>query len=108
MSDPSAATVADLDEELRRQAASLHAAVAAEQDHSAALLAERDLARAELASARADLAAVRALLADARAELQWLRRARIDLNAVMDHVAVRALRAAARAARAVARRVTAP
>lgn len=101
------ATVAQLDRELAAQAAAAHAALAAEQEYSATLAARLARTEKELAFARedaaAELAAVRDELGRTRAEVQWLRRAGIDLNAVMAHPAARAARATGRAARAVSR-----
>ena len=91
------ATVAQLDRELQRQAAALHAELA---------LTQQDLAdsQEEVRILSADLAAVRLHLGAARRELQWLRRAGIDLNRAMDHPLLRAPRNAGRAVRAVLRR----
>lgn len=86
----SAPTVEELDRELIQHAAVAHAALTKEQDRSAALATR-------LAVAEGNLEAVRKELGRARAELQWLRRARIDLNAVMAHPVVAVARGVARA-----------
>lgn len=88
--------VTALDLELRRQAAALHGELAATQERLGA--AEHENARLQ-----ADLVVAREQCAAARRELQWLRRAHIDLNRVMDHPVLRAARAAGRLARATAR-----
>ncbi len=91
-------TVQELHEELHRQALAFNAALAEEQQgHGQAL--------ADLAARETDLKAVRELLGEARRELQWLRRAGIDLNAIMDSRAVQALRTVARVARNAVRSV---
>lgn len=99
MSEHPGATADDLEQELRRQAGALHAALADTQDALTAegerLVASQD----EVGRLEADLAAVRAHLADARRELQWLRRAGIDLNRLMEHPLVRAVRTLGRLAR---------
>ncbi|WP_354698694.1 hypothetical protein DSM112329_04385 [Paraconexibacter sp. AEG42_29] len=99
MTEPPVASATDLEQELRRQSAALHAALAATQD---ALTVEQEqlaTSRDEVRRLEADLVAVRAHLADARRELQWLRRAGVDLNALMEHRLIRAVRAAGRLAR---------
>jgi chromosome segregation ATPase len=109
----SAATVEDLDRELVAQAAVSQRVIAAPQRVLAeaqlqieVLTTEADAARRDLEDRTAELASVRAELAMARAELQWLRRAGIDLLAIMDSRLLRALRASGRGARVVARRRT--
>jgi len=93
----SAPTVEELDRELIQHAAVAHAALTKEQECSAALAARLAVAEGKVAALAADLEAVRTELGRARAELRWLRRARIDLNAVMAHPAVAAGRGMARA-----------
>lgn len=94
----SAPTVEELDRELIQHAAVAHAALAEEQERSAALATRLAAAAAEVTALTADLEAVREQLGRARSELQWLRRSGIDLNAVMEHPVVAAARAIARVA----------
>ncbi|MCW3040964.1 MAG: hypothetical protein JWM31_2869, partial [Solirubrobacterales bacterium] len=88
-----APTVADLDRELQRQAAALQGALALAQEQAAAAEARARAAAAVIEDRDAELRAVREQLMLARRELQWLRRAGIDLNRVMDAAPARAGRA---------------
>lgn len=92
----SAPTVEELERELIRHAAVAHASLAEEQERSAALAARLAATAAEVTALAADLEAVRAELGRTRSEVQWLRRAGIDLNAVMAHPVIAAARAIAR------------
>lgn len=93
-------TVEALDRELSEHAAVANAAIAVEQGRVAERDEQLEVAAHEIESLTAELAVVREVLRQARAELQWLRRAGIDLNAVMERPVALAAR---RAGRAVAR-----
>lgn len=93
-------TVEQLDRELSEHAAVANAAIAAEQARAAGLEEQLETAAHEIETLTSDLSAVREHLRQARAEVEWLRRAGISLNAVMEHPAALAAR---RAGRAVAR-----
>lgn len=101
-----AATVEQLDRELSEHAAVAARALAAEQSTSAALQTALKASDFRVEDLTSELAAVRLELERARAELQWLRRAGIDLNAMMEHPLARGARTVGRTARKAARRPT--